>query len=666
MNLELFFLYFMAAIMLIVVMVKTYKEHEAMGRSLLVASFCAVCIIFGYSINFITNNYTLMSVGISIEIAFQDFLMLALFDYCIDFTRFRKRSLTVLETIFLILCILDAVTMFFNIFNEKVLQYSVNIVENTYVLGYEPTIWFMIHTIINGIMLGSIISVLVIKCIRIPSVYWGRYTILIFGGLVVLFFKYMFISDYFDVRFDFSILIYVLLGILLYWNTFWYSRKNMLNITHTMIIDHMRVAVILFDYQGEVADFNEALSNIFPDITYDNRSQTIEWFKTDKHCDELLKKDIFNWEINGKVYECRTHKLTSSKKRFLGTILVMYDISDLTKAYNDLERSYTFDALTNLYNKYTLKKKYEKDKYKILCVCNINNLSGINEKYGQETGDRCLIGLANIICEKVGDMSLVARLDGSDIVCLLSMEEIYALELMTDIKDTVFKRLSKDDLKVTIEFGEVVIDDGESIDDNINDAIKAMRSKKILSENSVRKSLVGSLTQGLNEYDMQTDKQIERERELCGQFADKLGLNDILKTQLVMVATLHDIGKVAIPNTILLKNGELDEDEREIMKTHTEKGYRIAKAATELEPIALSILCHHERYDGSGYPNGLMGEDIPLLSRIFMIVDAYDAMTHDRPYRKTKTNEEAIEELKRCSGTQFDPALVNVFVELVE
>jgi HD-GYP domain-containing protein (c-di-GMP phosphodiesterase class II) len=101
------------------------------------------------------------------------------------------------------------------------------------------------------------------------------------------------------------------------------------------------------------------------------------------------------------------------------------------------------------------------------------------------------------------------------------------------------------------------------------------------------------------------------------------------------------------------------------MKTHTEKVYRIAKAASELEPIAFSILSHHERFDGTGYPNGLMGEDIPLLARMFSIVDAYDAMTHDRPYRKAMSKEDAIEEIIKCKGTQFDPKLADEFIKLI-
>ena len=115
-----------------------------------------------------------------------------------------------------------------------------------------------------------------------------------------------------------------------------------------------------------------------------------------------------------------------------------------------------------------------------------------------------------------------------------------------------------------------------------------------------------------------------------------------------------------------LGKGTLTTDEFDIVKTHTEKGYRIIKASNQLDNVAKGVLAHHERWDGTGYPLGLKGECIPLVSRIVNIADSYDAMTHNTTYRKPLSKEEAIEELKRCSGKQFDPDIVDVFVEYLE
>ena len=133
--------------------------------------------------------------------------------------------------------------------------------------------------------------------------------------------------------------------------------------------------------------------------------------------------------------------------------------------------------------------------------------------------------------------------------------------------------------------------------------------------------------------------------------------------ELVLLAALHDIGKIAVPDHILKKPGPLSSEEWIIMKGHSEIGYRIALAAPELASISELILTHHERWDGAGYPKGLKGKEIPLLSRILSIIDAFDAMTNNRPYRKGTTKEKAFAELNRNAGTQFDPGLVKIFIE---
>jgi HD-GYP domain-containing protein (c-di-GMP phosphodiesterase class II) len=146
---------------------------------------------------------------------------------------------------------------------------------------------------------------------------------------------------------------------------------------------------------------------------------------------------------------------------------------------------------------------------------------------------------------------------------------------------------------------------------------------------------------------------------------DKLNLtkNEIL--ELEFAGLIHDIGKITIPDSILKKPGKLTEDEWTIMKTHTTHGYQILRSADKYSKLADYALTHHERWDGKGYPKGIKEEEIPLFSRIICICDAFEAMTSDRPYRKALPVESAIEELIRCSGSQFDPYLVNLFVKKV-
>jgi HD-GYP domain-containing protein (c-di-GMP phosphodiesterase class II) len=144
-----------------------------------------------------------------------------------------------------------------------------------------------------------------------------------------------------------------------------------------------------------------------------------------------------------------------------------------------------------------------------------------------------------------------------------------------------------------------------------------------------------------------------------------LNLSEMELYELELFVTLHDLGKVGIDDRILTKPGRLTPEEWEEMKKHPEIGYRIAVSSPELAPIADLILSHHERWDGRGYPRGLEGENIPLLARILTIADAYDAMTEDRVYRNAMTKEDAIAEIKRNSGEQFDPVIVESFMKVV-
>jgi HD-GYP domain-containing protein (c-di-GMP phosphodiesterase class II) len=144
-----------------------------------------------------------------------------------------------------------------------------------------------------------------------------------------------------------------------------------------------------------------------------------------------------------------------------------------------------------------------------------------------------------------------------------------------------------------------------------------------------------------------------------------MGLQATKLDELQLLSTMHDIGKISIDNNILTKPGELTEDEWFEMKKHPGIGYRIAITSPDLRPIAEYILCHHERWDGKGYPQGLLEESTPLLSRIVAVADAYDAMTSDRPYRKALAKEAAITEIVKNSGTQFDPTIVKLFLEVM-
>jgi putative nucleotidyltransferase with HDIG domain len=176
---------------------------------------------------------------------------------------------------------------------------------------------------------------------------------------------------------------------------------------------------------------------------------------------------------------------------------------------------------------------------------------------------------------------------------------------------------------------------------------------------------VETLVRAIQARDKYTSGHSARVSRYALLVADKLGLTTRQKHELYLAAMLHDIGKIGIPDELLNREGKLSEEQIRQIRGHVSVGASMLKALGEMNPIVPLILHHHEAWDGSGYPDGLAGEEIPLMSRILAVADSFDAMTSDRPYRRAMSKAAAIEEIGRCSGTSFDPKVVKAFFSVV-
>jgi len=175
-------------------------------------------------------------------------------------------------------------------------------------------------------------------------------------------------------------------------------------------------------------------------------------------------------------------------------------------------------------------------------------------------------------------------------------------------------------------------------------------------------AIINSLEGLLRSKTLETVEHASRIKDMALEMGEQLQLSPDTMEELTLLAALHDIGKVTIPEAILYKPGKLNANEWEEIKKHPENGYHMIKAIPELRNVAEGILCHHERWDGTGYPQGIAGEEIPLSARILSILDAYDVMVSCRPYKIALNHKEALQEINGNSGTQFDPELAEVFV----
>lgn len=193
-----------------------------------------------------------------------------------------------------------------------------------------------------------------------------------------------------------------------------------------------------------------------------------------------------------------------------------------------------------------------------------------------------------------------------------------------------------------------------------------VRREKLLRSQSTRSGLVNTMMTLLEARDFITEGHAERLELLVSSLAERMAFSSNQLDAMRLFAKFHDIGKVGISDAILFKPGPLTAEERAEMRRHSEIGYRIALASSDLVYIAEWILRHHEWWDGSGYPIGLSGTAIPIECRILSIADAFDAMTSDRPYRKAMSVEQAVVELRKFAGIQFDPELLASFCELLQ
>lgn len=484
MNMVYLLLYVIAAMIVGFVMVKTYQEKDRMRRYVIVLLALAMICIVSYSVNFMTDNYNVMSAATSIMMSAQDFLLVSLFIYTTAFARISNKVTKVMTIAAFVIAIIDSVVFIANIFNEIAVKYSLVKCDGIYVLGYEGKLWFGIHAVMSMIITACIIAVLVIKCIHIPGAYWGRYIVMAAGLAIIILIKCVFIYKIIDLRFDISIFLYAFIGVMVYWNTFWYSKKNMLTITHAMIIDHMHVPVILFDYEGVLADFNTSMKELFGNLEYDDREQTIDWFFKSKCVPVMAGQNTFQWKLDNKAYDCRIEKLLDDKKRLLGTIIVMQDVTELKRAYTELENMVIYDRLTGVYSMYSFMehcKSYDGYKGNIaVAVCDIDGLSEINFKYGQKAGNSVLVNVAGVLKKKLKDSAYIARLNEGDFVAVIKNISLKKADIIfAEIEKAVSTECSDDKMKVSMKYGIAMRNSTNGwMMDVVHEAVGRMKGKK--------------------------------------------------------------------------------------------------------------------------------------------------------------------------------------------
>ena len=330
------------------------------------------------------------------------------------------------------------------------------------------------------------------------------------------------------------------------------------------------------------------------------------------------------------------------------------------------------DGLTGLYNRIFLEREMERlDTERQLPIAmvmaDLNDLKLINDTFGHKAGDEMLKQTAETLSNSFRGEEIIARWGGDEFVIFLpqTTEEnakTIGQRIEEKCKETYIKGLP-----LSLALGIAIKKDkNKDLEEVLKEAEENMYKHKLAEGDRVKGFMLNTLLKNLEGKSFETETHYSGMQSIAQKIGREIGLSKSELNHLEMLITLHDIGEINISGEILTKKDPLTAEEWEIIKKHPETGYRIARAKKEFARVAQGILSHHERWDGSGYPQGLKGKDIPLLARITAIADAYEVMSSGRPYKKVMSKREVVAELERCAGAQFDPELVEIALVLLE
>lgn len=353
-----------------------------------------------------------------------------------------------------------------------------------------------------------------------------------------------------------------------------------------------------------------------------------------------------------------------------GIMITIKDVTEKKKAQKQIEYLSFYDRLTGLHNR----AFFEEEILRIdttrhlpitMIVADVNGLKLVNDAFGHVEGDELLNRLAQVLKLCCRREDIIARWGGDEFALLLLNTPGYkAGELCQRISQLCQEKV-KGPVTLSLAMGHAT---KKKMEQNIKNILKEaednMYRSKMMTSKKVRTDIMSHLLGLYYQKGQRTREQLKILQGLAQGLASARGLTPPETLKLQQVLEYCDIGNIAIEQKLFKKKDRLTAGEWKMIHRHPEIGYHIVQNTPETADLAEPILAHHEWWDGSGYPRNLRGEDIPLYARIVSILNAYDAMTQKRPYRKAVKPEQAVKEIKRCAGTQFDPFLVEVMEEI--
>jgi diguanylate cyclase (GGDEF)-like protein/PAS domain S-box-containing protein len=380
----------------------------------------------------------------------------------------------------------------------------------------------------------------------------------------------------------------------------------------------------------------------------------------------LISRTKVEWPIDADAAPIK-----NQDNNVIGVVLVFREITERRKQQKEIEYVSFHDSLTGLYNRHFFEEELKRLNTKrnlplTLVIFDVNGLKLTNDAFGHKAGDELLRKVAEGMKEECRADDIIARIGGDEFVVILPKTDSEAAEIMVKRIRASLSKKNINYLPISISFGwDTKKESEQDIDAVLKKAEDYLYGHKLTESTSMRSNFIKLIMQTLNEKDDGNEEHAKRVSVLCESIGVSLRLDHASISELGTLGLMHDIGNIAIDARIMNKPDALTNAEWSEIKRHPEIGFRILSSVNELAPLAKIILAHHERWDGTGYPRGLKGEEIPLKARILTVADAHDAMISERPYRKAMSKDDAIEEIRRNAGTQFDPMIAELFIEKV-
>lgn len=381
-----------------------------------------------------------------------------------------------------------------------------------------------------------------------------------------------------------------------------------------------------------------------------------------------LQQIEYDLEMNGSTEYFEMRLVKSRENEVIG---ITRNVSSERQYRDRIEYLSYHDQLTGLYNR----RFFEEELRRLdvqrnfplgIVMADVNGLKLINDSFGHKMGDQLLVKVAEVLKRGCRADEIISRIGGDEFIILIPKINAEQIELLIGRIEEIAHQEKIGSVELSVSFGwDLKYRSEEDIQDVFKQAENYMYKKKLFEGPSMRGKTIGAIINTLNEKNKREELHSHRVSELSKRLAQQLGFTEQAVEEIKTAALLHDIGKIAINEEILNKMGKLSDEELNEMKRHPEIGYRILRSVNDMVDMSDYVLYHHEHWDGTGYPKGLGGKDIPIQARIISIADAFDAITSDRTYRPRRTNEEAFQELIRCSGKQFDPELIVSFIDMM-